>query len=159
MDYQIIPTQPGDALWHYVAAYSSQTIGYIDDQHDGGRYHCFLAIGTDDAFIGLCIIDIGPMRIGPLAAETVGFLENILVLPPYRRRGIGAALLHTVLKLAWEEGARHVRWTVDYEGDGLPFYRKLGCAFIPEEDPQSESPERYYTVVAVNPQEILYASV
>lgn len=154
MAYKIAQSKVGDALWRYVAEYSPETIRWIEDPADDGNYHCFLAVGPGNTFMGLCVIDIGPMRFGPLAQETVGFLENILVLPSHRRQGIGTAILSAVLKFAWQQGAKHVRWTVGYEDEGLPFYRALGFAFIPEEDPHSESPERYYTVVAVNPQTV-----
>lgn len=152
MEYRISQSKADDALWRHVAERSPQTTRWLKDSADRGNYHCFVATGPGDAFMGLCVIDVGPMRFGPLAQETVGFLEDVLVLPPYRRRGIGTALLCAALDFAWRQGCRHVRWTVGYEDEGLPFYRALGFVFIPEEDPGSESPERCYTVVAVNPQ-------
>jgi GNAT superfamily N-acetyltransferase len=155
MDYTIIQVSVGDPFWSHVAEHSPQTVQYMADPNDGGNYHCFLAMGADNAFLGLSIVDVGPMHFGPLADETTGFLENILVLPAYRRQGIGTDLLQAALDNAWEAGARHVRWTVGYEDEGLPFYHKLGFAFVPEEDPQNEHPERYYTVVAVNPGEAM----
>ena len=150
----IVQVRPGHDLWRHVAEQSPQTIRYIQDPGDGGDYHCFLAIREDNAFLGLSIVDIGPMHFGPLAEDTVGFLENILVLPAYRRQGVGTALLRAALNAAWQARAKHVRWTVGYEDEGLPFYRALGFAFVPEEDPKSENPEKYYTVVAVNPEEV-----
>lgn len=152
MRYTIRHVYPGDPLWSHVAEHSPQTFRYMAEPNDGGDYHCFLATGEEDnGFLGLSIVDIGPMRFGPLADETTGFLENILVLPAYRRQGIGTALLQAALDAAWEAGAKHVRWTVGYEDEGLPFYHALGFVFVPEQDPRDEHPENYYTVVAVRP--------
>ena len=153
MNYTIGQVRPEDSLWEHVPEHSPQTIRYMTDPNDSGEYHCFLAVGADNAFLGLSIVDIGPMHFGPLAGETTGFLENILVLPAYRRQGIGTALLHAALDAAWEAGAKHVRWTVGYEDEGLPFYHALGFVFVPEEDPKSQNPEHYYTVVAVPPRD------
>jgi len=151
-DYHILRTETGDELWHHIAEHSPQHVQYIADPNDLGNYHCLVAVDSDQTFQGLCIIDVGPMRFGPLADETAGFLENILVPEPFRRQGIGSALLRAALQFAWQAGARHVRWTVDYENAAaISFYRSNGAVFIPEEDPQAENPEKYYTVVVVNP--------
>lgn len=152
MKYEVVRSTVGDALWGYVVEHSPQTIRYMEDPNDKGDYHCFVAVTADSDFVGLSVIDIGPMRFGPLADQTVGFLENILVLRPYRRRGVGRALLRAALEAAWQRRAEHVRWTVTYENEALHFYRSVGAVFIPEEDPQAEDPEKYYTVVMVNPQ-------
>ena len=152
IDYRILRTEPGDALWHHIASHSPQHMQYIADPNDPGDYHCLVAIDHDDAFRGLCIIDLGPMRLGSLADQIVGFLENILVPELFRRQGVGSALLRAAMELAWQTGAAHVRWTVDYENTaGISFYRSNGAVFIPEEDPQAEEPEKYYMVVVVNP--------
>lgn len=153
-DYRIIQTLPGDQFWHYIADYSPQTIHWMGDLQDAGHYHGFLAMTIDNALLGLCVIDISPLGFGPLAEDTVGFLEDIHVLPRCRRQGIGTALLRAALEEAWRQGAQHVRWSIGYDAEALPFYRMLGFAFIPEEDPQHDPPERYYTVVATSPRNI-----
>ena len=69
-----------------------------------------------------------------------------------QKHGIGSALLQTALSAAWESGAAHVWWTVGYENTpAIGFYLENGAVFIAEEDPDAESPERYYTVVIQNP--------
>ena len=55
---------------------------------------------------------------------------------------------------AWQEGARHVRWTAEYDNiAGIAFYRSLGVATAPEEDPSTEEGrlDRYYLCVATSP--------
>ena len=86
MEYRIVESIVGEELWHFVVEHSPQTVRHMENPSDGGNYLCFLAVGSGKTFLGLSVIDIGPMHFGPLAADTVGFLENILVLPPYRRR-------------------------------------------------------------------------
>lgn len=148
----ITQTRPGDEFWHHIQCHSPQTVGYIADPNDHGDYRCFVALDPADTFLGLCIIDIGRLGFGPLADQRVACLENILVREDQRRQGTGAALLRSALALAWQEGADHVWWTVGYENtEAIAFYHAMGAAFIAEEDPDAEAPERYYTAVIQNP--------
>jgi ribosomal protein S18 acetylase RimI-like enzyme len=124
----------------------------MNNPKDGGDYHFFAAVDAEGKLRSGSVIDIGPMRFGPLADTTIGFLENIEVLEVYRRKGIGSALLMAALDCAWKCGAQNVRWTVEYSNvAGIGLYRTLGLAFIPEEDPSVSEPERCYTIVAMNP--------
>ncbi len=152
MNYQISETAPGDELWSYIEHYSPQTLRYIASASPHSSYRCFIANHAEQQFLGLSIVEIGPLGFGPLAARTVGCLENILVLEPHRRRGIGTALVRAALQAAWAAGACHVWWTVPYENEGaIAFYSSLGALFIAEEDPDSPTPEKYYTVVLPGP--------
>ena len=152
MPHHIQETHPGDALWQHIEAYSPQTVGYIADPDDRSDYRCFVATDDADAFAGLCIVALAPLGFGPLAGRTVACLENILVAESHRRGGTGSALLGAALDAAWNAGAGWVWWTVEYENDkAIAFYAKNGAAFIPEEDLDTEPPERYYTAVIVNP--------
>lgn len=55
-------------------------------------------------------------------------LEDIYVRPPYRRRGIGFALLQRVAEIAVARGAERLEWQVlDWNEPALRFYRKLGA--------------------------------
>ena len=151
MQFQITEAQREGRLWGHIERYSPQTARYMADPKDDGDYRCFVATGKDDEFIGLCVVDLGPLGLGPLADQMVGCLENILVVEPYRRRGIGTALLREVLSAAWKSHARHVWWTVDYENiAAIAFYQSNGAVFIAEEDPQAENPEKYYKVLVSN---------
>jgi len=159
MDFHIEKVAVGEPLWQLVCEHFPRSVKWLHDPNDDGEYHFFLAINPQGTFLGGVVVDIGPMSFGPLAGRIEGFLEDIEVAEPFRRRGIGTALARAALQFAWQREARHVRWTVAYDNPtGLAFYDSLGVAFIPEEDPQRPDPDdRCYTVVALNPQEQRYA--
>ena len=152
MTYRLTQTRPGDELWPCIERHSAQTVRYLANPNDVGDYHCFVAVDEDDAFMGLCIVSICRLGFGPLAEQTVACLENILVVEAHRRHGIGSTLLQKALSAAWESGAAHVWWTVEYENtSAIDFYVANGAVFIAEEDPDDKDPERYYTVVVPSP--------
>ncbi len=149
---QIRHVNPTDELYPVMLQRFPSTARYIADPQDPGDYHFFAAVEGEHGVIGGAVLDLGPLRFGPLAEMTVGFLENIEVDEPFRRRGVGRALLEAVLGFAWRWGAQNVRWTVDWaNAPGVAFYAACGVGVIPEGDsPQTAEP--YYTLVAVNPQ-------
>ena len=152
MDISVRTVGPESDEWGGVVKLLPRAVVWSEDPNDTGDYHFLAATDETGRFLGGCVIDIGPMGFGPLAEETIGFLEDIEVIEEHRRRGVGRALLRSALDLAWERGARSVRWTVDYgNAAGIALYSSLGLAFVPEEDPDAEHPEKCYTVVAANP--------
>lgn len=152
MGVQIFIVEPDEPIWPRLAALFPRQVEYMRAPGDAGNYTFFAAVDEGGAFLGGCVIDIGPLRFGPLGDRTAGFLENVEVPEAFRRRGIGARLLRTALAYAWEHGAESVRWTVPYENTAaLALYDKVGCTFVPEEDPAAPETGRYYTVVAANP--------
>ncbi|GBF79234.1 GNAT family N-acetyltransferase [Aphanothece sacrum] len=61
------------------------------------------------------------------------YLEDIFVLPEYRRRGIGKALLSYVTQLAGQRGVGRLEWTVlDWNDPAIAFYRKIGADILPD---------------------------
>ncbi|MGD0093766.1 MAG: GNAT family N-acetyltransferase [Planctomycetota bacterium] len=149
MTLHIHESLPGDPLWQRIAKLFARSVRYMNDPKDKGDYHFLAATDARGRFLGGSVIDIGPLRFGPLADTTAGFLENIEVLRPYRRHGVATALLRATLRFAWRRGCESVRWTVKYDNTAaIALYRNAGCVFIPEEDPQARRPQRYYTVVA-----------
>lgn len=152
MRMKITKAKPGDALWSDICRHFPRAVRWLNDPKDDGHYYFFVATDDKKKFLGGCVIDVGPLRFGPLAKQTAGFIEDIIVLKKNRKRGIGTALIRKALEFAWRSNAQHVRWTVNYNNPtGIAFYRSLGMAFIPEEDPTAKKPEKYYTVVAINP--------
>jgi len=56
------------------------------------------------------------------------WLEDLFVLPPYRRQGIGKALLSALASLAVERGCARFEWAVlDWNAPAIAFYRGLGA--------------------------------
>ncbi len=151
MSFTVKQVHESDLLWHPLAAEFPEAVAWFEDPEDEGDYR-FFAASDGGEFIGGCVIDISPLGFGPLAGRMAGFLEDISVLEDHRRKGIGTALLVAGLGLAWDLGADHVRWKVDYDNAAaIALYEKTGAAFIPDEDPDSTEPRKRYTVVTVRP--------
>ncbi len=61
------------------------------------------------------------------------FLEDLFVRPPFRRRGIGKALLLYLAKLAVEEDCGRFEWQVlDWNSPAIEFYESLGARVLKE---------------------------
>lgn len=60
------------------------------------------------------------------------FLEDLAVLPDYRRRGIGGALLKAVARLARDRGLPAITWLMmDWNDDARRLYAAAGVTFEP----------------------------
>jgi GNAT superfamily N-acetyltransferase len=61
------------------------------------------------------------------------WLEDLFVLPDFRRYGVGGRLLAAVAKTAVERGYTRVGWTaLDWNEMALSFYRKIGATVLDE---------------------------
>jgi GNAT superfamily N-acetyltransferase len=62
------------------------------------------------------------------------YLEDLFVLPEYRRRGVGLALLRELFRLAEERDCGRVEWSVlDWNEPAIKFYQeKLGAKILKE---------------------------
>jgi len=61
------------------------------------------------------------------------YLEDLFVRPSARDRGIGAALLARLARLAVERGCGRLEWSVlDWNEPAIGFYRKLGAVAMEE---------------------------
>jgi GNAT superfamily N-acetyltransferase len=61
------------------------------------------------------------------------YLEDLFVLPEYRRQGIGKALLAYLGKLAVERGAGRLEWSVlDWNESAIAFYQSMGAKVLPD---------------------------
>lgn len=59
------------------------------------------------------------------------YLEDIFVLPEYRRQGIGKALLTKVAQIAVERDCGRLEWSVlDWNVSAQEFYRNLGADIL-----------------------------
>jgi GNAT superfamily N-acetyltransferase len=60
------------------------------------------------------------------------YLEDLFVVPPYRGKGIGKALIDTVREKAKSENLPGVSFQVlDWNEPAIGFYQRLGAAFDP----------------------------
>ncbi len=61
------------------------------------------------------------------------YLEDLFVLPEFRERGIGKALLQRVAAIAVERGCPRLQWEVlDWNTPAIDFYRSMGADFLDE---------------------------
>lgn len=59
------------------------------------------------------------------------YLEDLFVLPEYRRQGIGKAILTYLANLAVERGCGRLEWSVlDWNEPAIAFYRRMGAAIL-----------------------------
>jgi GNAT superfamily N-acetyltransferase len=61
------------------------------------------------------------------------WLEDLFVLPEFRRYGVGGRLLGSVAKVALDRGYTRLGWTaLDWNEMALSFYRKIGATVLEE---------------------------
>ena len=61
------------------------------------------------------------------------YLEDVFVLPEYRRQGVGKALMMSVAKIAFERGCGRLEWSVlDWNQPAIEFYQSLGATILPD---------------------------
>ena len=61
------------------------------------------------------------------------WLEDLFVLPAYRRRGCARALLRALAGIARERGCGRFEWAVlDWNAGAIDFYRGLGAMVLPD---------------------------
>ncbi|MBL1199848.1 MAG: GNAT family N-acetyltransferase [Nostoc sp. GBBB01] len=59
------------------------------------------------------------------------YLEDLFVLPEYRRQGIGKALLIKVAQIAVERNCGRLEWSVlDWNESAQAFYRSMGASIL-----------------------------
>ena len=59
------------------------------------------------------------------------YLEDLFVLPEYRRQGIGKALLIKLAQIALERNCGRLEWSVlDWNESAQAFYRRMGASIL-----------------------------
>lgn len=61
------------------------------------------------------------------------YLEDLFVLPEYRRQGIGKSLITYLAELAVSRGYGRLEWSVlDWNQPAINFYEKIGAQVLPD---------------------------
>ena len=61
------------------------------------------------------------------------YLEDVFVLPEYRKRGIGKALLRHCVRTAFERGCGRMEWTcLDWNTNAQALYERMGARRMKE---------------------------
>lgn len=61
------------------------------------------------------------------------YLEDLFVMPEFRGRGVGRALLQRVAAIAVEKGCPRLQWEVlDWNQPAIDFYKAMGADFLDE---------------------------
>ncbi|MCL6432982.1 MAG: GNAT family N-acetyltransferase [Leptolyngbyaceae cyanobacterium HOT.MB2.61] len=61
------------------------------------------------------------------------YLEDLFVLPEYRRHGIGTALFNYLAQRAIAEGCGRMEWSVlDWNEPAIAFYKRMGADILPD---------------------------
>lgn len=61
------------------------------------------------------------------------WLEDLYVRPPFRRQGLGRALIEAVARIGAEKNCGRFEWTaLNWNKNALDFYRKLGAKTMDE---------------------------
>ena len=68
---------------------------------------------------------VGAVRFAPIGADKLK-LGRLAVSPVYRRKGVGAKLINSVLEIAREQDFKTVALDVMEEKELVPFYEKFG---------------------------------
>jgi GNAT superfamily N-acetyltransferase len=61
------------------------------------------------------------------------YLEDLFVVPEYRRRGVGKALISYLAKLVVERDYGRLEWSVlEWNVNAIAFYEKIGATVLPD---------------------------
>ncbi|MGP0128867.1 MAG: N-acetyltransferase family protein [cyanobacterium endosymbiont of Rhopalodia musculus] len=61
------------------------------------------------------------------------YVEDLFVLPDYRRKGVGKSLLIYLAQLAVKRGVGRLEWMVlDWNSLAIEFYKKMGVDILPD---------------------------
>lgn len=70
---------------------------------------------------------------GSMAGKRGLWLDDLFVLPAYRGKGIGTAMLAHLADIAMQHDCARFEWTVlDWNENAIEFYRRLGATILPD---------------------------
>lgn len=70
---------------------------------------------------------------GSMAGKRGLWLDDLFVLPAFRGKGIGTAMLAHLAEIAIQHNCSRFEWTVlDWNEHAIEFYRRLGASILPD---------------------------
>jgi GNAT superfamily N-acetyltransferase len=108
------------------------------------RFDAYLAFaGTEPVGYAIIFETYSSFR-----AQPTLYLEDIFILPAYRRGGVGRTLFATCLAEAKRRGCGRMEWVVlDWNVNAIRFYEKIGAARLHEWLPYRIDRERFSSVL------------
>ncbi len=139
---KIHPATPNDvpdifALIKALAEYeklSHQVTGSVEDLQEhlfGSRVYAETIIAQwEDQTVGFALFFA---NYSTFLTKPGIYLEDLFVLPNYRRRGIATAMISYLGKLAVARDAGRLEWSVlDWNQSAIAFYEKIGATVLPD---------------------------
>src|SRR5437899_2526144 len=98
---------------------------------DRPRFEAWLALWrADPAPVGYAVFF---ETYSTFRATPTLYLEDIFVLPAYRQRGIGSALLRQCIQIAHDRGCARMEWTcLDWNRKAQQVYERIGARHLSE---------------------------
>ncbi|MBR4962246.1 MAG: GNAT family N-acetyltransferase [Clostridia bacterium] len=108
MEDQVIATEELLTEWIFAKGKAKVNLAFWEGKPAGFTLYCF----NFSTFLGRAGI----------------WLEDLFVLPEYRNRGIGLALMKTLAKEAVDGGYGRFEWNcLDWNSPSIEFYKRLGA--------------------------------
>ena len=142
LNSQIRPAQVEDiptvfSLIQALAAYEN-----LSDAVRGNGDHLAQDAFGDDPCVEIIVAEVNQVIVGfalfftnysTFLTRRGIYLEDLFILPEYRRQGIGKQLLTYLAKLAVEREAGRLEWSVlDCNESAIAFYQSIGAAVFPD---------------------------
>lgn len=131
-----------EELFEQQLAYSRKPLPECRAGREAWRFALVCAVSPDGHVLGGVHLDIGPIGgAGPLATETLAYLERTLARPEYRRRGLATTLLRKAIEVASEAGCLHIRCSNNWSNPAeTALLRRCGFALVDLDGDRDEEP-------------------
>ncbi|MDY7041547.1 MAG: GNAT family N-acetyltransferase [Chloroflexota bacterium] len=108
-------------------AADAASAAYFAEAIPAGKFHGWLAVTSAGVAVssGGVVIDQHPPGPGNLSGQ-VGYIMNVVTIPPYRRQGIARRIMRVMLKWLADQGIQRV--TLHATEMGRSLYAALGFA-------------------------------
>ena len=124
------------SLIEALAAYeklSHQVTGTVEQLQEhlfGERIHTEAIVVECDKIVGFALFF---PNYSTFLTKPGIYLEDLFVLPEYRRRGMGKAMLSYLKELAIATDAGRLEWSVlDWNESAIAFYKSMGAEVLPD---------------------------